>query len=227
MRVAYQLSEKDMLEAHGKHGGPGEGPAGGWPSSRCRWLGVSGAESETVSEHRGLDGDGFVPYVSLEASSLAIFSRGYRLRDKFAAVISDSEVDVSSSTATLKYSWNPFIRYAETKNLFLVYPSPRVFNILPKRAFNSGGSRHISKSAQSKVGQCIECLPQENQRPDVGVLRHRCHYSSLAGYGHPEHSVGILPLCHFPLLGASTKVTWSDAPRDSPTWNKSRKCRDS
>jgi hypothetical protein len=80
------------------------------------------------------------------------FRRDNRLRDQFEAAISDSGIDVSSSTATSTYSWSAFTRYAETKNLFLVYQSPQAFNIFPKRSFSLREANEFRSLLDQKLG---------------------------------------------------------------------------
>ena len=75
-----------------------------------------------------------------------------RLKDQFEATISDSGIDVSSSTVASKYDWSAFIRYAETKNLFLVYQAPQVFNVFPKRVFDPEELSVFRRLLDQKLG---------------------------------------------------------------------------
>ena len=80
------------------------------------------------------------------------FRRDNRLQDQFEAVISDNGIDVASSRADSKYDWSAFLRYAETKSLFLVYQAPRVFNIFPKRAFAAEEVDEFRRLLDRKLG---------------------------------------------------------------------------
>jgi len=43
----------------------------------------------------------------------------------------------ATKTSTAEMTWAGFIRFVETKNLFLLYPNKLIFHIIPKRAFAS------------------------------------------------------------------------------------------
>jgi len=66
------------------------------------------------------------------------FRQDNRLQQPFEAVASRDGIDISSTTGSSKYAWNAFTSYIESKNLFLVYQAPKVFNVFPKRAFAPG-----------------------------------------------------------------------------------------
>ena len=48
--------------------------------------------------------------------------------------------------------WTNFIRFLESKNLFLLYTSPACFNIVPKRAFAPGETESFRGFLQEKLG---------------------------------------------------------------------------
>jgi len=48
--------------------------------------------------------------------------------------------------------WTNFIRFLESKNLFLLYTSPACFNIVPKRAFAPGETESFRGLLQEKLG---------------------------------------------------------------------------
>jgi len=136
MRVSYKLSEKDVFEARVKHGGL-------WVKV-MPMIGVLVLAASLVSLI--LDPKQFPSFVGGIVAGLFLtfflklqvwlsFRGDNRLQDQFEATISVSGIDVSSSTAASKYDWSAFVRYAETKNLFLVYQAPQVFNVFPKRVF--------------------------------------------------------------------------------------------
>jgi hypothetical protein len=51
--------------------------------------------------------------------------------------LSDDEATVSDELSRLTYKWPAFVRFIETRNLFLMYVSEVMFHIVPKRAFDS------------------------------------------------------------------------------------------
>lgn len=48
--------------------------------------------------------------------------------------------------------WRNFIRFVESKTVFLLYTSPACFNIVPKRAFVAGEAESFRGLLQEKVG---------------------------------------------------------------------------
>jgi len=51
--------------------------------------------------------------------------------------ISAAKLTLATDLITVAYKWRAFVRFVETKNLFLLYNSEKVFTIIPKRAFAS------------------------------------------------------------------------------------------
>ena len=80
------------------------------------------------------------------------FRRDQRLQQHFEAVVSDEGLDISSPTASTNHTWAAFTRYVESRNLFLLYQAPQVFNVLPKRAFAEGEAEAFRGLLQEKLG---------------------------------------------------------------------------
>jgi hypothetical protein len=80
------------------------------------------------------------------------YRRDNRLPQTFEAVVSDSGVNVSSGTTSSRYAWNAFIRYQESKSLFLIYQALKVFNIVPKPAFARGEEESFRSIFSQKLG---------------------------------------------------------------------------
>lgn len=138
MRVSYKLTQRDVLEARAKQGGLG--------TKVLPIFGLLLFGGSLVSLMH--DPKQFPNYVGGIVMGLGLtffqrllvwfsFARDKRLHDAFEAVISDSGIEVSRSNVASKYGWNAFVRYLETKNLFLVYQGPQVFSVFPKRAFTT------------------------------------------------------------------------------------------
>jgi hypothetical protein len=51
------------------------------------------------------------------------------------ALISSSGIAISDSNGQSTSKWTAFIRYAETKNLFVLFYRPNLCHTVPKRAF--------------------------------------------------------------------------------------------
>lgn len=92
-------------------------------------------------------------------------SRAYkadkRLQREYSATIGESIVEVECETGRTEYRWSSFVRFLETKNLFLLYQAPRVFNLFPKRSFSPGDAEAFRQLAKAKV------VPAPQQQPNV------------------------------------------------------------
>jgi YcxB-like protein len=49
--------------------------------------------------------------------------------------VSDGGLEITSPVGTAQIRWAAFARYIESPNLFLLFEGPRIFRIVPKRAF--------------------------------------------------------------------------------------------
>lgn len=88
----------------------------------------------------------------LRLQTWLLFRQNNKLQEQFDAIISNDGIEISIPTAKTDYGWNGFIRYSETKNLFLVYQSKQVFNIFPKRAFAAGEADEFRRLLEQKLG---------------------------------------------------------------------------
>jgi hypothetical protein len=139
MRLAYRLSESDLIEAQGKHGGA-------WTKAIPiigLLLILAGLGSIVLNSKQNVGA--ILPIVIglwfLFGSRISIrrsFRQDNRLQQQFEVVVSEDGINISSPTGTSKYAWSAFTRHEESKNLFLVYQAPKVFNVFPKRAFAPG-----------------------------------------------------------------------------------------
>lgn len=83
---------------------------------------------------------------------LRSFRRDHRLQQHFEAVVSESGIDVSGPTGSSKSTWDAFIRYVESKNLFLLYQAPHAFSVFPKRAFAPGDEESFRGLLNDRLG---------------------------------------------------------------------------
>jgi hypothetical protein len=151
MQVSYKLTERDVLEAQGKHGGT-------WGRSLVGIvLFAVGSLSLTLNPRPypaavGLMAGGLFLMFLLRLQVWFSFKQNNKLQEQLGAAILDHGIDLSSPTASTHYQWERFTRYLETKNLFLVYQSPKVFNVFPKRAFGSGEVDEFRGMLDRKLG---------------------------------------------------------------------------
>ena len=153
MQITYKLNEQELLEASKSHGGVGIRvlPIVG------TLLAIGGLVSlmQNPKHYPSSVGPivvGLFLMFLLRFQVRQSFRRDTRLQGQFGAAISDSGIDVSSSTATSKYTWHAFTRYVETKNLFVVYHSSRLFNIFPKHAFSREEAEAFRSLLNEKLG---------------------------------------------------------------------------
>jgi|SRR6185295_8033690 hypothetical protein len=153
MRVTYKLSENDLLEAQGKHGGV-------WTKAIRVWgllLILAGLVS--IASNAKQYANVILPILlglfflfGLRLLVRRSFRQDNRLQQPFEAAISQDGIDVSSPTGSSKYAWSAFTRYLESKNLFLVYQAPKVFNVFPKRAFAPGEEESFRNLLSERLG---------------------------------------------------------------------------
>jgi hypothetical protein len=153
MRVAYKLGENDLIEAQGKHGGV-------WTKAIPRFgllLILAGLGSISLNPKQNAGAIlpiliGLFFLFGLKLSIRRSFRQDNRLQQPFEAVVSQDGIDISSTTGSSKYAWSAFTRYVESKNLFLVYQAPKVFNVFPKRAFAPGEEESFRSLLSERVG---------------------------------------------------------------------------
>jgi hypothetical protein len=123
MRIAYKLSENDLIEAQGQHGGV-------WTKAIPVFgllliLVGLGSIASNPKQNAGAILPILIGLFFLFGLRLQIrrsFRQDNRLQHPFEAVISQDGIDISSPTGcSSKYAWSAFTRYVESKNLFLVY----------------------------------------------------------------------------------------------------------
>jgi hypothetical protein len=153
MRITYKLSQDDLIEAQGKHGGV-------WAKAAPVFglfliLAGVGAIALNPKQNIGAISPILVGLFLLFGLRLSIrrsFRQNQRLQQEFEAVVSQNGIDISSPTCSSKYAWSAFTRYVESRNLFLVYQAPKVFNVFPKRAFAPGEEDSFRSLLSERLG---------------------------------------------------------------------------
>ena len=81
----------------------------------------------------------FCPYFNLFQGYF--ITRAWRsqpsLREAMNLNITQEGLDCKAETYESKVQWQIFVKFLETKNVFMLYQAEALFNIIPKRAFNS------------------------------------------------------------------------------------------
>ena len=77
---------------------------------------------------------------------------GSPLRDEVTLEISDSRLIGANLVSSSNSTWGAFTRYSESKNLFLVYRSEMLFNVVPKRAFAAGEEEVVRSLLEQHLG---------------------------------------------------------------------------
>jgi hypothetical protein len=153
MTIDFTLTEDDFLEALRMHRGV-------WAKLLTLWgllliaLGLISliANSKQYSNYVVPILAGFFILFGLKFLARRSFRRDLRLQQPLQAVISDSGIEISSPTGSSKQTWDAFIRYVESKNLFLLYQGPQMFNVIPKRAFAQGEEDTLRSILAQRLG---------------------------------------------------------------------------
>lgn len=74
----------------------------------------------------------YIPYKAKK-----IFKQQKSLQIPFVVVVSNEGLHFSNEMGEVKIPWDNFLKWKENKNLFLVYHSDVLFQMLPKRLFGS------------------------------------------------------------------------------------------
>jgi hypothetical protein len=80
------------------------------------------------------------------------FLRAKTLQGEKTAVVGEERVYISGAFGESKTNWTAFGRYAETPNLFVLFIPPRLFYMLPKRAFSEADQAAIRQLLEQKIG---------------------------------------------------------------------------
>ncbi len=154
MRIEYELSESNFLEAQNAHSG--------WSSRLLPVFGVLlmlAAISTAVRDQKNI-GNAFAALLigaALVLGRRVLFSYNYRrdkrLHDRFVVVFSDEGIEVKASAGNSAYAWKAFTQCRESKNLFILYQGPTCFNIFPKNSFGSGEMDAFRTFIKQKLGR--------------------------------------------------------------------------
>jgi hypothetical protein len=72
---------------------------------------------------------------ALRLSTKSTFKKDFASRFETTVVASDAQIEFSNAKGNAVFNWMAIVRYAESKQLFLLYTQSNVFNVIPKRAF--------------------------------------------------------------------------------------------
>lgn len=67
--------------------------------------------------------------------------------------VADSGIRFASAKGNGECYWSAFVRYAETKNLFVLYQQSILFNAIPKRAFEPADLAAFQQLLQQNLGE--------------------------------------------------------------------------
>ena len=170
MRLDYDLTEKDFLEAQRRHAafGPALCNCGAYFSLRL----PSSLLSPIHTTIRSLFCRFYSGFFLLFGTRL-LTRRSFRETRGFNntfTVISETGIDSSSPTGSTQSTWSAYTRYVESRNLFLLYRAPHVFSLLPKRAFAPGEEESFRGLLNAKLGAATAAHRRKIAR------RHRCSW---------------------------------------------------
>lgn len=136
MQASYQLTEKDLLEAQTSHAGSlfrvSQVFGAFLIAAGLADIALAGAQYPQALAAVAV---GLFLLFRLRFSAKLSFKRDFAGQGKVEVATSQSGIQFLSAKGTGDLNWDAFVRYAETKHLFMLYPQSSLFNIIPKRAF--------------------------------------------------------------------------------------------
>jgi hypothetical protein len=152
MQASYQLAEKDLLEAQTAHAGSlfRIGQVFG-AFSIAAGLGELIFARSQYPQALAAMALGLFFLFRLRFSAKLSFKRDFASQGMVQIAVSQSGIQFSSVKGTGDLNWDAFVRYTETKNLFVLYLQSRLLNIIPKRAFTPQDLPQFRQSLQRNL----------------------------------------------------------------------------
>jgi hypothetical protein len=164
MKIVYRISEQDFMEARDLFIAY-EKP---WYRKISRlllpWIGAGLLVLQVVYlavvPHRdiGLVVIGFVVGFYLLYCGLALrryfrrlYQKDHRFKDDFIAEISDQGIHFTTPFSEGLLKWNGFVRFLESKEIFMLFIAQWNFVVLPKRAFAPGEADEFRTLLQRNI----------------------------------------------------------------------------
>jgi len=136
MQATYNLSEKDLLEGQTCHAGVlfRMGQLFGAVLLIAGLGGIVFAEERLQALIPVLIG--LILLFRIHLSAKLLFKRDFAGQDEIKLAVSDSGIEFLTGKGSGNLKWSAFLRYTETKHLFMLYSQSNIFNLIPKRAFD-------------------------------------------------------------------------------------------
>jgi uncharacterized membrane protein len=80
-----------------------------------------------------------------------LYQKDHRFKHDVTAEISDQGIHLVTQFSDSQIKWNGFVRFLESKNIFMVFMARWSFLILPKRAFSAGEADEFRAILQRNV----------------------------------------------------------------------------
>jgi hypothetical protein len=132
IRGTYSLTEKDLYDAQVRHTG--------WQLIFRQVLGGIFVTTGMVALITQQYPQAALPVVlgtffifALRLSTKSTFKKDFASRFETTVVASDAQIEFSNAKGNAVFNWMAIVRYAESKQLFLLYTQSNVFNVIPKR----------------------------------------------------------------------------------------------
>jgi hypothetical protein len=135
MRATYKITRQDLTEGHTGHGGIL------LRMSQAAALVIliaaigAGFLGMDLWEVVALLFAGLTFLFRVQITSAISFKRFFAEAGQVEASVSEAGVNFQTQKGTTDLLWTAFVRYLETKNLFLLYPQRNLFIMIPKRGF--------------------------------------------------------------------------------------------
>ena len=151
VQATYSVEQADLYEAQVRHAGLFFRLLQGFGVVLiCVGLGsvASGEYSQTVIPV--LLGSFFL--LRMRLAVRAAYRRDFVPAVETTITVSDSGVQFQNEKGHTDFAWSAFVRYTETKTLFMLYVQSRIFQVVPKRAFSANELGFLREVLQGKIG---------------------------------------------------------------------------
>jgi len=88
---------------------------------------------------------------ALRRSFRRVYQKDHRYKHEFTAEISDQGIHVTTPFSDGLLKWNAFVRFLESKDIFMVFIAQWNFVIFPKRAFAPGEAEEFRAVLQRNI----------------------------------------------------------------------------
>ena len=95
---------------------------------------------------------GTILMFGLRFSTKLTFKRESALQIEMSVIASEAGIEFLNSRGNSSLNWSAFVRYFETKRLFMLYVQSKMFHLIPKRALSPAALIDLREVLQQQIG---------------------------------------------------------------------------